>query len=861
MSCVGLGSDKDEATFNLEDDTIFGPSAGKSEFHEFGEFDSASPQPPIDCQLTLLVNNEGAATKVFDLDGAGQLRSQSAANIYEGLAKRIAVAGLADLRDLVQGLQPNQAFCFGVAENQEARLFTQETLRSGSVPGAIARDREHFSFRAGQPGILMLDCDTRAGHRAPNYADIDKIIAGIIPAWSNIQRLWRPSASAFIYRASDDSELIGMGGWRCYVIVDNAAAIPNVGAFLYQRFWDLGHGYIKISQSGQALDRSLIDACVWAPERIDFAAPPVLAAGLIRRAPPSVVLGSSPLLATSALKATLGLSEWRQSSEALRTAKEAARPECEKLRRSYIDGRVEILSQEFPKASKKRLERVTRQAVEEHILTADFILHRSDGSTITVGEVLADQDKWHHARFADPLEPNYRNDPRIAYACLDPTGSKDPFIYSHAHGGIFYRLVRPCARILLKKGERPQALDAALALIRDRGELYERGGELVRIAGESIVPVSDHWQSDYFGRHIDFTEMKLVRGQWLPYPADPPYWLCPQISAKRGERGLRTLNGIITAPTLRPDGSLLCSPGFDEETGLLLRGSGWPEIPDQPSDADLHTAFNTVWTPFVEFPFVSKEDRGVMLAAILTAIVRRCLPRAPAFSFDAPVAGTGKTLLGLCLLLLCGTSPTVIPECREEEELRKRLLAILREGKPGFLFDNIRGQFGSAALEAFLTSESYSDRVLGYSQTLTFPTNVLVLISGNNFQPKGDLYRRLLTARIDARTDAPERRSFELKPDEYCVLHRQEIVTAGLTLLRAFVVAGLRLIGWPPSRTGMILSVNACSGLRKRAVLNSAILLPASRPRSSKNLNARSLPPSSRPFSMRGERRPGESGS
>ena len=56
---------------------------------------------------------------------------------------------------------PNCALCFGVTDKKEARLLTQETLRSGSYPDAIARDRNHFSFREGQTGILMLDCDAR----------------------------------------------------------------------------------------------------------------------------------------------------------------------------------------------------------------------------------------------------------------------------------------------------------------------------------------------------------------------------------------------------------------------------------------------------------------------------------------------------------------------------------------------------------------------------------------------------------------------------------------------------------------------------------------------------------------------------
>ena len=76
------------------------------------------------------------------------------------------------------------------------------------------------------------------------------------------------------------------------------------------------------------------------------------------------------------------------------------------------------------------------------------------------------------------------------------------------------------------------------------------------------------------------------------------------------------------------------------------------------------------------------------------------------------------------------------------------------------------------------------------SQIVELPTNVLLMISGNNFHPKGDLYRRILQARIDPKSDAPERRSFELEPLEYCRDQRQALVASGLTLLRGFVSAG-----------------------------------------------------------------------
>ena len=117
---------------------------------------------------------------------------------------------------------------------------------------------------------------------------------------------------------------------------------------------------------------------------------------------------------------------------------------------------------------------------------------------------------------------------------------------------------------------------------------------------------------------------------------------------------------------------------------------------------------------------------------------------------------------------------------------RKRLLSTLRQGRPGILLDNIRGQFGSAALEGFLTTELYTDRVLQVSQMLSLPTNVLFMISGNNFHPKGDLYRRILTARIDAKTDAPERRTFKIDPLRVSAMN----TASGLSLPRSSSCGG-----------------------------------------------------------------------
>ena len=346
------------------------------------------------------------------------------------------------------------------------------------------------------------------------------------------------------------------------------------------------------------------------------------------------------------------------------------------------------------------------------------------------------------------------------------------------------------AEIDLRPGERPKATDAAIEILRERGDLYERSGELVRICGRHILPVDECWLTDYLARHIRFFRFKQNGDDWIRREADPPGWLAKVIAAKMGERGLPELTGIITVPILRSDGSLIDQPGFDSTTGLLLLAADWPAIPNHPDLAQLRQAWRVLWRPFSEFPYASNEDRGATVAAILTATVRRTLPRAPAISFDAPSAGSGKTLLATCIAELAGGEVAVIPECRDEEELRKRLLSSLRAGQPSILLDNVKGQFASSALEAFLTDDNYSDRVLGASQMLRLPTNVLVLISGNNFLPRGDLWRRIITARIDAKAEHAERRCFALDARRYCREHRQGLVVAALILLRGFIDAG-----------------------------------------------------------------------
>ena len=300
------------------------------------------------------------------------------------------------------------------------------------------------------------------------------------------------------------------------------------------------------------------------------------------------------------------------------------------------------------------------------------------------------------------------------------------------------------------------------------------------------------------------------------YCVDPPANIAKRILALGERRRLTPLTAVITAPTLRLDGTVLDAPGYDASTGLYLyapAGTLSCKIVEMPSVEDCRRALDDLWCPFEKFPFVDTLDRGVMLAALLTATVRAILPTAPGFGFDAPVQGSGKSLLASCVAALAGeVAPSVYPHTLDEAEIRKRLLTVLRSGAAAVVWDNVLGEFDSAALAALLTSDRYTDRILGVSQSTTLPNRVLLAITGNNLILKGDMTRRVLVARIDPATDTPHAREFDFDPLTQIREHRFDLAAAAITLMRGFLASGAQ-----PAR-GRMASFEAWNDLVRNTV-------------------------------------------
>jgi putative DNA primase/helicase len=289
--------------------------------------------------------------------------------------------------------------------------------------------------------------------------------------------------------------------------------------------------------------------------------------------------------------------------------------------------------------------------------------------------------------------------------------------------------------------------------------------------------------------------------EWVPINA--PSNIAKSIVAAADQLGyIPVLSGIVEAPTIRDDGSLVDQPGYDPATRLLFDPGGieFPTIPDKPTRAQAEVALKTLREPLAEFPFVDEASESVELSKIITALTRKAMRAAPLHADDAPKMASGKTLLAtIAGYIATSRPPPMMSQAEDAESERKRMLAVLLEGAPIVVIDNVERPLKSDALCSVLTEPLFTDRLLGFSKTATAPTNAVFVATGNNIVIMGDLTARTIVCALDPECERPEERRFKLNLHEWVPAHRGELVAAALTIVRAYLAAGEPMKGKLPN--------------------------------------------------------------
>lgn len=334
--------------------------------------------------------------------------------------------------------------------------------------------------------------------------------------------------------------------------------------------------------------------------------------------------------------------------------------------------------------------------------------------------------------------------------------------------------------------------DAERALLVRRAPVFHRGGQLVRIrrsrgsASLEALPAPS------------LLEMLSENASWVRHTADGPKRVKPPKVVvdgllARGTWSLREVHTLAEAPCLSAQGRVLSREGWDE-SGVFVSldpDRKYPGVPDAPTVEDARQALASLYVAFGEFPFVDETDLAAAFALVLTLVARPAIDGSvPLFAVRGPVAGSGKGLVvHVASACAFGRLAAVSPPERDPSEERKSLLALGAEGAPLALIDNLEHALGSDVLAAALTAPTFRARELGKTRTLEVKLPVLCA-TGNNLQIKGDLARRCVPIDIDPKTEQPEGRVFQREQPAWALENHPGLVSAALTVLRAFSVAG-----------------------------------------------------------------------
>ena len=184
---------------------------------------------------------------------------------------------------------------------------------------------------------------------------------------------------------------------------------------------------------------------------------------------------------------------------------------------------------------------------------------------------------------------------------------------------------------------------------------------------------------------------------------------------------------------MRPDGSVLDTPGYDAATRLIYEpdaGLQLGRIPEKPTKAQAAKALAFIREELLgDFPLVSPRTSNA-LALLLTPIVRANVPLVPLALVDAPKAGSGKGLLpAIGSLIVTGREVPVQSMPENEAEWAKVILAQLDIGSTYFFVDEVT-LLKSTKLAATLTARVYQDRKLGKTEIVRRPQRRLRAVAG-----------------------------------------------------------------------------------------------------------------------------------
>jgi hypothetical protein len=392
-------------------------------------------------EITVFRKQHGVLSKRISLNKERNVKSDgSECRMTEGSARRVKLASVDALADLIEQMPSDEALALGQLRTElpeKVRVILARDLNDNTPADVIARTTEYIRYEPGASAYMLLDHDLKGQPREvadklKGLGGFWKAIITVVPELAKTARVTRSSTSAGLFHRKTNEWLGSTAGQHVYVAVKDGSDIKRALETLRDRLWLSGLGYYVLGVGGQLLDRAIIDAGVFGPERLVFEGAPILVPPVAQEEEerqPQAYAGET--VDTLVAIPPLGDDERTRVSQLKAAARERLKPEAAVARKTWA--KKFAVRQGL---SEDEAEKIATDAAS-YILQSEFELEFDELGQCTVREVLADPENYVGQSLADPLEGLAYGQGKAKVYRL-PDGRL--MINSFAHGGIKYRL-------------------------------------------------------------------------------------------------------------------------------------------------------------------------------------------------------------------------------------------------------------------------------------------------------------------------------------------------------------------------------------------------------------------------------------
>ena len=358
----------------------------------------------------------------------GALDSSIEGRYKSATAETVEVATAAELRIVWESLTANDCMLQGIATHPKVMVrFNAPAYPDGKMPDGspvVARNNEGFT-RSSSPGLLVIDTDQEA-----SLAEVLGQLHDACPALQEVACVQATSTGARLFDAATGTQLKGNTGTHTIYLVHDASDVPRALEVLHKRLWLVGYGHIKLSETGEMMERSAVDLAMRVSSQ-----PLYIRAHTgqdLKQLKVFEVFSNSDtcdFLDTRAAIQNLSADEDIRLDKLILECRQQMQPQSEAKRIKYEQIRVAELTKK--EMTTKDALALICSASRFNDLYGDWPITLAHGKQITVQDILNAPVDYHKRSCRDPLEPEYgSNTVATIYS-----NQEKPIIKSHAHGG------------------------------------------------------------------------------------------------------------------------------------------------------------------------------------------------------------------------------------------------------------------------------------------------------------------------------------------------------------------------------------------------------------------------------------------